>query len=70
MLVRLARISLYKRQIWDLLHHAMEGFDYERAREVVNIPEHFEIEAMIAIGYPTEVLTSSLAEENYDVRSE
>jgi len=34
----------------DLVAHGMQGFDYEKAREVLEIPEDFEVEAMIAIG--------------------
>lgn len=33
-----------------LVVHGMQGFDYEKAREVLGIPEAFEVEAMIAIG--------------------
>ena len=35
-----------------LVVHGMEGFDYEKAREVLRIPEDFVIEAMCAIGKP------------------
>ena len=30
--------------------HGMQGFDYERARTELNIPEGFQVEAMAAIG--------------------
>jgi hypothetical protein len=30
----------------------MEGFDYERARKELNIPEDFRVEAMAAVGRP------------------
>ncbi len=33
-----------------LVAHGMQGFDYEKAKEKLNIPEEFEVEAMIAIG--------------------
>jgi len=33
-----------------LVAHAMIGFDFEKARNSLKIPENFEIEAMIAIG--------------------
>lgn len=33
-----------------LVVHAMEGFDYEKARVTFNIPESYDIEAMVAIG--------------------
>lgn len=33
-----------------LVVHGMEGFDYDRAREVLRVPEDFAVEAMVAIG--------------------
>jgi nitroreductase len=33
-----------------LATHGMQGFDYERARTELNIPEGFRVEAMIAVG--------------------
>jgi nitroreductase len=36
----------------DLVVHGMEGFDYERARKELQIPEEFEVEAMAAVGKP------------------
>lgn len=35
-----------------LVCHAMEGFDYDKARTTFNIPEDYNIEAMLAIGRP------------------
>jgi nitroreductase len=35
-----------------LVVHGMQGFDYERARTQLNIPEGFQVEAMVAIGKP------------------
>ena len=35
-----------------LATHGMQGFDYERARSELNIPEGFRVEAMIAVGRP------------------
>ncbi|HYO64034.1 MAG TPA: nitroreductase family protein [Pyrinomonadaceae bacterium] len=32
--------------------HGMQGFDYERARAALNIPEGFRVEAMAAVGKP------------------
>lgn len=32
--------------------HGMQGFSYERAREVLRIPEEYRVEAMAAIGRP------------------
>lgn len=34
----------------NLIAHAMSGFDYETARSNLNIPEDYELEAMIALG--------------------
>ena len=33
-----------------LLAHGMQGFDYEKAREVLGVPEDHTVEAMVAIG--------------------
>jgi len=35
-----------------LVVHGMQGFDYERARTALSIPEGYEVEAMVAIGRP------------------
>src|SRR5438067_11434667 len=35
-----------------LVVHGMEGFDYERARQELRIPEEFEVQAMAAVGRP------------------
>ena len=35
-----------------LVVHGMEGFDYARARELLNVPDDYEIEMMIAVGKP------------------
>ncbi|MFB6116366.1 MAG: nitroreductase family protein [Candidatus Nanosalina sp.] len=34
----------------DLVAHGMQGFDYEKARDELDVPEGFKVEAMIAIG--------------------
>ena len=34
--------------------HGMQGFDYERAKTTLKIPEGFRVEAMIAIGKPAD----------------
>lgn len=39
--------------------HGMQGFDYERARTGLNIPDGFQVEAMAAIGRPAEPSTLS-----------
>ena len=36
----------------DLVVHGMEGFDYDRARKELRIPEEFQVEAMAAVGRP------------------
>lgn len=33
-----------------LVVHAMQGFDYDRARAAAQVPEDFDVEAMVAIG--------------------
>lgn len=45
-----------------LVVHGMQGFDYERARTVLNIPDEYQVEAMAAIGRPgrTEELPEQL----------
>jgi nitroreductase len=35
-----------------LIVHGMEGFDYERARAELRIPDEFHVEAMAAVGRP------------------
>ncbi len=34
----------------DLVAHGMQGFDYEKAAEKLDVPEEFEVEAMVAVG--------------------
>ena len=36
----------------DLVIHGMAGFDYDKARTELNVPEDYSVEAMIAIGKP------------------
>lgn len=36
----------------NLVAHGMQGFDYERARDVLRLPDGYSVEAMIAIGRP------------------
>ncbi|MGA3208636.1 MAG: nitroreductase family protein [Syntrophales bacterium] len=35
-----------------LVVHGMQGFDYDKARTSLNIPDVFQVEAMIAVGKP------------------
>ena len=50
-----------------LIMHEMGGFDVQKAREVFNIPEDFEVGIMIAIGYQDihQVLPVSLRQKAY-----
>jgi len=47
--------------------HGMQGFDYDRAREVLKIPEGFTVEAMMAVGKPgdKESLPEKLREKEF-----
>jgi len=38
-----------------LVVHGMQGFDFERARTALNIPEGFHVNAMAAIGKPGDI---------------
>lgn len=35
-----------------LVVHGMQGFDYDKAKEVLGIPDDYQVEAMIAVGKP------------------
>ena len=35
-----------------LVVHGMQGFDYSRAREILQIPDDYQVEAMAAVGKP------------------
>ena len=50
-----------------LVVHGMAGFDYEKARDMLEVPEAFAVEAMIAVGRPApaEVLPDSLREREF-----
>ncbi|NCN99653.1 nitroreductase family protein [Candidatus Falkowbacteria bacterium] len=45
-----------------LVAHAMAGFDYEKAREDLKIPDDYKVEAMIALGYTGD--KKNLSEKN------
>ena len=34
----------------DLVIHGMQGFDYEKARELCKVPDDFQVECMVAVG--------------------
>ncbi len=36
----------------DLVVHAMEGFDYDKAKTVLGVPDGYTIHAMVAVGKP------------------
>jgi hypothetical protein len=36
--------------IKDLVVHGMQGFDYDKAKEVLHVPDDYSVEAMIAVG--------------------
>lgn len=38
-----------------LVVHGMQGFNYDRAKEELGIPDGYQVEAMIAVGRPGEV---------------
>ncbi len=40
--------------VMDLVIHGMSGMDYDTARKAFNIPQDYEIEAMVAVGKPAE----------------
>jgi nitroreductase len=40
-----------------LVVHGMQGFDYERARTDLNVPEDYRVEAMVAVGKPGSIDT-------------
>jgi nitroreductase len=47
-----------------LVVHGMQGFDYERAKKELSVPEDYTVEAMVAIGHPgnKESLSAELQE--------
>ncbi len=47
-----------------LVAHGMEGFDYDKAKSELHIPDDYQVEAMVAIGKPgqKESLPASLQE--------
>ncbi len=48
--------------------HGLEGFDYEKARSSLNIPDEFQVEAMIVIGKRVPETDSTRASESPNQR--
>jgi nitroreductase len=50
-----------------LATHALEGFDYDAAREQLSIPDNYTVEAMVAVGRqaPASVLPPELQKREY-----
>ncbi|HYT41757.1 MAG TPA: nitroreductase, partial [Methylomirabilota bacterium] len=50
-----------------LIAHGMAGFDYEKARKDLDIPDNFDVMAMIAVGKmgPKESLPPQLQEKEH-----
>jgi nitroreductase len=38
-----------------LVVHGLGGLDYDKARTELNVPEHVNVECMVALGYPGNV---------------
>lgn len=41
--------------VMDLVVHGMSGFDYDRARTTLEVPDDYEVAAMFAVGRPGEL---------------
>jgi|SRR5436190_2876904 len=53
-----------------LVVHGMEGFDYEKARNILNIPDNYTIEAMVAIGRPGNIKILSPEQQKAETPSD
>lgn len=49
--------------------HGMEGFDYDRARIELKIPDEYQVEAMVAVGLPADPDTLTEEQKKRDVPS-
>src|SRR3989344_6792652 len=51
----------------NLVVHGMEGFDYKKAKKVLNIPAGYQVEMMFAVGMPGKIedLPKELAEKEH-----
>ncbi len=56
--------------VMNLVAHGMAGFDYGRARMVLDIPEEFNVECMIAIGKPGKKENLSIMLQEKEILSE
>jgi nitroreductase len=47
-----------------LITHPMTGFDFEKARDILQVPEEYELQALVAVGYqgPADALPDHLRE--------
>lgn len=48
----------------DLVIHGMAGFDYEAAHALLNLPENYAVQAMVAVGHPGKL--EQLDESRYE----
>jgi nitroreductase len=53
-----------------LVVHGMEGFDYDKARELLHIPNNYTIEAMVAIGKPGNINVLSPEQQKAETPSD
>jgi len=53
-----------------LVIHGMQGFDYDRARKELGVPEGYQVEAMAAVGHPADlsVLPEPMRKTEYPKR--
>lgn len=50
--------------------HGMQGFDYDRARTALNIPQEYQVEALAAIGLPGELASLPLQMQERETPSD
>lgn len=49
--------------------HVMEGFDYDKIRSVLAIPDSMAVESMIAVGYPADIKKLPTEEQEREIPS-